>query len=441
MVASSSGAEDGDMNQTSDSPGGSTAAPPPPDGPRVSPEQMRDLRRLRRSRSDRKISGVAGGLGRHLDIDPTVIRVVLVVLCFFGGAGFLLYGALWLLVPADGAERAVVNTSDDLQKGLLIGAGVLAAIFILGEGWGGWWSGPGLPLGLVAVLAVVWLVLRERKRETPQPPYAGPPAAGMSTYAAVTGSATGPVTATPQGGYASATPAGGYAPASGGTGYTPPPSRPAWAPPPYVPPAPRPRRTGLVLFWPTLALVAIGLGALGIYDAAGNNVAQAAYAALALGVIGVMLVVGAFVGRPGGLTLLGVIAALTLAVGNVTGGFHEGRSATYTPVSAQTVQSSYDMKTGELVLDLSRVSDLAPLDGRSIRIDGNAGRIEVVVPSGLTVDVNADIRYAGGITIGDRNNGGGVNPSASETVGGHFGDPTLNLEIDLRVGEIDVRQQ
>ena len=35
--------------------------------------------------------------------------------------------------------------------------------------------------------------------------------------------------------------------------------------PAYVPP-PRPRRTGLVLFWPTLALIAIALGTLGIFD-------------------------------------------------------------------------------------------------------------------------------------------------------------------------------
>lgn len=431
MVACVLGTKDGCMNQTQnphgDSAGGSTAPPPPqeraPEGPRVSPEQMRDLRRLRRSRSDRKIAGVAGGLGRHLDIDPTVIRVLLVVLVFFGGAGVLLYGALWLLVPEDGAERAVVHTSDDLQKVLLIGAGVLAAVFVLGQGWGGWWSGPGLPIGLIAVVAVLWLVLRERRRGTPQPSLTPP------------SDAAAPATAGMDPTYAS------YGPAAGGTGYTPPPTRPAWAPPPYVPPPPRPRRTGLVLFWPTIALIAVALGSLGIYDSTGNGVAQAAYPALALGIVGAMLVVGAFVGRPGGLTLLGVVAALALALGNVTGGFHEGRNATYTPLSSSTVRPTYDMKTGELVLDLTRVSDLDSLDGRSIQIDGNAGRIQVILPPALTVDIAADIRYAGGITIGDNNNGGGFNPSATETLGGRAGGPTLDLEIDLRVGAIEVRQR
>ncbi|MGZ4450029.1 MAG: PspC domain-containing protein, partial [Nocardioides sp.] len=55
---------------------------PAPDatGPRVSRDDVRDLSRLRRSVDDRKIAGVAGGLARHLDVDPLVLRVTFVVL-------------------------------------------------------------------------------------------------------------------------------------------------------------------------------------------------------------------------------------------------------------------------------------------------------------------------------------------------------------------------
>ena len=42
----------------------------PPGGPRVTGDEIRDLGRLRRSATDRKVAGVAGGLARHLDIDP-----------------------------------------------------------------------------------------------------------------------------------------------------------------------------------------------------------------------------------------------------------------------------------------------------------------------------------------------------------------------------------
>src|ERR671936_530207 len=58
-------------------------------------------KRLYRSSTDRVLGGVCGGLGTYLGIDPVICRVVAVVLVFFGGAGILLYGAAWLLVPSD----------------------------------------------------------------------------------------------------------------------------------------------------------------------------------------------------------------------------------------------------------------------------------------------------------------------------------------------------
>ena len=42
--------------------------------------EARDLSRLRRSSTDRHVAGVAGGLGRHLDVDPVILRVAFVVL-------------------------------------------------------------------------------------------------------------------------------------------------------------------------------------------------------------------------------------------------------------------------------------------------------------------------------------------------------------------------
>src|SRR5689334_7243536 len=75
--------------------GAMTTTPPeaPTDGPRVTRDEVRDLARLRRSLTDRRVAGVAGGLGRHLDVDPLILRVAFVVLTFFGGAGLILYGA------------------------------------------------------------------------------------------------------------------------------------------------------------------------------------------------------------------------------------------------------------------------------------------------------------------------------------------------------------
>lgn len=61
-------------------------------------------RRPRRSTTDRKVAGVAGGLGRTFNVDPVVIRIGFVVLTIFGGIGSVLYLLGWLLLPADGDE-------------------------------------------------------------------------------------------------------------------------------------------------------------------------------------------------------------------------------------------------------------------------------------------------------------------------------------------------
>ncbi|MEX2542458.1 MAG: PspC domain-containing protein [Trueperaceae bacterium] len=56
-------------------------------------------KKLMRSRTDRMIGGVCGGLAHYLGIDSTLVRVVFAVALFFGGTGALLYLVLWLVMP------------------------------------------------------------------------------------------------------------------------------------------------------------------------------------------------------------------------------------------------------------------------------------------------------------------------------------------------------
>lgn len=56
-------------------------------------------KKLYRSFQDRKIAGVCGGLGKYFNIDPTIVRVIFLVLFICGGSGLLLYLLLWLIVP------------------------------------------------------------------------------------------------------------------------------------------------------------------------------------------------------------------------------------------------------------------------------------------------------------------------------------------------------
>ena len=58
------------------------------------------MKRLYRSKTDRKIAGVCGGIAEYFDIDPTVVRVIFVLLLLPGGLpGFLPYLVLWIIVP------------------------------------------------------------------------------------------------------------------------------------------------------------------------------------------------------------------------------------------------------------------------------------------------------------------------------------------------------
>jgi phage shock protein C len=56
-------------------------------------------RKLYRSRTERQIAGVCGGIAEFTNTDPTVVRVVFVVLAIVGGTGLLLYPILWFVVP------------------------------------------------------------------------------------------------------------------------------------------------------------------------------------------------------------------------------------------------------------------------------------------------------------------------------------------------------
>ena len=56
-------------------------------------------KRLYRSRTNKMIAGVCGGLGDFFELDPTLIRLAAVVLVLAAGAGILAYIVAWIIVP------------------------------------------------------------------------------------------------------------------------------------------------------------------------------------------------------------------------------------------------------------------------------------------------------------------------------------------------------
>jgi len=65
--------------------------------------------RLIRSTSDKKLGGVAGGLGAHFSVDPILFRIGFAVTTLFSGAGALAYLAMLAFVPTDSGEHSPIG--------------------------------------------------------------------------------------------------------------------------------------------------------------------------------------------------------------------------------------------------------------------------------------------------------------------------------------------
>ena len=145
-------------------------------------------RRLYRSRADRVLGGVCGGLGTHFDADPVIFRLVFVLMTVMGGSGILIYIIMLLVIPKEPAPAPapeVAPVSADTLPVLeappeeaasarlrpargaaagiiLVALGVLFLASNLGLFW--WWKWKVLwPVVLVAV--GLWLLLRRNGKE------------------------------------------------------------------------------------------------------------------------------------------------------------------------------------------------------------------------------------------------------------------------------------
>lgn len=75
--------------------------PPPGDAPPPGGSPAPGPKRLYRSRSERMIGGVCGGIAQYFGIDPTLVRILTLVAVFMAGSGFLAYLVAWVVVPEE----------------------------------------------------------------------------------------------------------------------------------------------------------------------------------------------------------------------------------------------------------------------------------------------------------------------------------------------------
>jgi phage shock protein C len=71
---------------------------------------MDSSKKLRRSKEDRMIAGVAGGVAEFFDLDATIVRVVWAFMAIFAGFGLLLYLIMWVIVPEQGTDAAIATS-------------------------------------------------------------------------------------------------------------------------------------------------------------------------------------------------------------------------------------------------------------------------------------------------------------------------------------------
>lgn len=136
-------------------------------------------RRLYKSRRDRMIDGVCGGVAEYFNIDATVVRILFILLIFFGFAGLILYISGMILMPLNpdqlaqlrsGELRPVKHNSTRIWGVILIAFGLL--FLIQNFGWFSfvniWHISWGVILPIILILVGMALIYSHRHARPPQ---------------------------------------------------------------------------------------------------------------------------------------------------------------------------------------------------------------------------------------------------------------------------------
>jgi phage shock protein PspC (stress-responsive transcriptional regulator) len=404
---------------------------------------------LRRSVTDRKVAGVCGGIAAHLGIDPLILRIVIVVLSIFGGTGLLLYAAGWLLIPDQGEEQSEVQ---HLVHGRTGPGSVLASIVVAIIGIGlliglastlsrHWWFGPGpdvWPLLVIAgVGAAVWYsTTRQRSVGSSTGPPPAPPNSPGGYPAAPQQTTQYETAQYPAAGYTTAE----YTTAAYGTGQEP------WTATATVPPVASPakaarRRERSVLGILTWSVALVAAGIMVLLDQVGAwNVRAVPFLAVLLGIVGLGLVAGAFIGRSRGLIVAGVLLSLITMIAAAAPGVDSRRAGavTWTPTTVSSIPAGgYHWAAGNVQLDLSQLA----LAGQTvdIHVQVGAGRLRIYIPTNAQVSVNANVGVGAVRLLNGQPTGGlGQSYQVKYPTSASPSQGTIDLVVDLGAGNLEV---
>lgn len=134
------------------------------------------MRRLYKSRTSRIIDGICGGIAEYFDVDPTIVRVLWIVITLMGGFGFLLYIAAMILMPvnpdfSNGKKpgTVIMNGRKDSHRFwgvLLILLGALALISNLGwfAAFGWWRISWEIVFPITLIILGIWFITMHREK-------------------------------------------------------------------------------------------------------------------------------------------------------------------------------------------------------------------------------------------------------------------------------------
>lgn len=386
---------------------GSTPPPPPFGSPRP--------RQLRRRPDHGHIAGVCAGVAEYFNVDPVIVRIAAVVLAF-SGPGVFAYILAWIFVPEAGPSSSdpfARPPSDRRDRGTQVSGIVLLAVSV-SILWGEWWSPTRswtLPLGLMALGA--WLLLRRDGADGADGRPIGARPAAMST---VDEGAGGGAILPPWD--------------SGASGIGPPPE--ATEATEAVTAAARRRRIlaplvmGALLLWTGIAFLA--------------DVSLESGLAIALCIVGVGFVLGAFVGGTWGLIVPAVAIGGALIVASVADIPLSGPigDRSWVPRTASEVENRYELSIGEGTVDLTALA-LGAGDHLAVEASVGIGHLIIEVPDGVALDITADVAAGETVLLGYPSSGVGV--SSERSFGGGSGTGSIELDLQVGLGQIEVRRQ
>jgi phage shock protein PspC (stress-responsive transcriptional regulator) len=396
---------------------------------------------LRRSSTDRKVAGVCGGLGRQLGIDPNILRVAAVALAL-SGIGIALYLVLWIVMP-DETQPEETSFTKNLPEQLRSGTGLAIAIgggtVLLGIALQAIFGSVlpfdfPLPFPLLLVAAVVWFFWHRSRGQTQravtsfQAQHPAGPRLDLSRDPDDPG-APGPEF------WARPDPLGLYR-------QDPPPGS---ALQPVVAPVRISRKAPALLRFGTVLATAASVGVLVIVAASGVAVPALLFVGVPLTVFGAGLMLTSRFGTSGGLATLGVVGALAAAgiAGVGTGPWNVTDHKPTTVAAANALA----LPMGINNINLSGLP-LRTGPAHTVTLNQHNGALIVQVPTGVDVEVNADVNR-GGYDIFGTEGGGGFGNQANQVPkvkdSGPDGrpfvdDPVLKLDISVDNGFVQVER-